>query len=71
MCVRTHVCSWTAVGLKGMGAPLLFLGLNLSPHAYSHTYRPLPLHPHRKTLSGELSLSAVASIASAGDGELE
>lgn len=67
MCVH-GVCSWTGVGPKGMGAPLLFLGLNL--YTLTHTAPSLSIHTH-KTLSGELSLNAFASIASAGDGKLE
>ena len=68
-----HVCvHGLGVGLKGMGTPLLFLGLTLFPHACSHTYCPLPFHPHPQNLLWwTLSESAVASIASASDGELE
>lgn len=73
MCVCMHVCvHGLGVGLKGMGTPLLFLGLTLFPHACSHTYCPLPFHPHPQNLLWwTLSESAVASIASASDGELE
>ena len=71
-CVCAHACvfvdcCWT----EGYGSTSALPGSeSFSTCILSHI-PPLPLHPHRKTLSGELSLSAVASIASAGDGELE